>query len=370
MRDGGCGMCRSTSSGPVRRPSTRARRTTRSGSTRLAGTLPLAPEFDVEVSAVLESGRAAPIALVRGRRAPLRIARFEPQRNPVTVTTLGRTGSMLLMRVLAAHPEVLVYRPHRFEQRIASYWADVLLSLAEPAGYIRQIAPPPDVDDPAWWLGREAPDALGAARHARAGMARRARRSRTSRSPASSASRRSTTASSRPRTRRDAAAVRGEVEPARGRTAVGAVPRLARDLPGARLPRHGELDPVVQREAGRRRVRARGRGQRCRLRVVAGRRGPPGLLRAWERRRGSAHLVRYEDLVLDQERTVAGLLDYLGVDSGAETVAALRASDRRGAARAGDHATSDGPRGLRRALAARPQRRARASSASARSRRR
>ena len=68
-----------------------------------------------------------------------------------------------------------------------------------------------------------------------------------------------------------------------------------------------------------------------------------GLLRAWERRAGSAHLVRYEDLILDQERTVAGLLDYLGVDSGTETVAALRARIGEELPELADHATSDGP---------------------------
>ena len=128
----------------------------RIGFRSLSGTLALTPEFEVDVQAVLEGGGHAPIGTVRGRRAPLRSS-FEPRRRPVLVTTLGRTGSMLLMRLLSSHPEVLVYRPHRFEQRIASYWADLLLALAEPASYIRQIAPPGDVEAPAWWLGRDAP---------------------------------------------------------------------------------------------------------------------------------------------------------------------------------------------------------------------
>ena len=42
------------------------------------------------------------------------------------LTTLGRTGSMALMRMLEAHPEVLVYRPHRYEQQVAGDRLDVL----------------------------------------------------------------------------------------------------------------------------------------------------------------------------------------------------------------------------------------------------
>lgn len=47
------------------------------------------------------------------------------------------------------------------------------------------------------------------------------------------------------------------------------------------------------------------------------------LARAWERRRGRAHLVRYEDLVQDPEPALAALLDHVGVDSGAGTIAAM-----------------------------------------------
>ena len=150
-------------------------------------------------SAVLETAPAR-----RGRRSAAGARRCSPRssraRNPVLVTTLGRTGSMLLMRMLEAHPEVLVYRPYRFEQRIASYWADMLLALAEPASYIRQIAPAADLDDPAWWLGSERRcRGACATRRCRSGSA--AKRSRRWRARSSSASRRSTTASSRPPTR-------------------------------------------------------------------------------------------------------------------------------------------------------------------------
>ena len=299
MTDGGCGACRSTSSGPGPRPSTRAAPDEHDRLPRAGRHAAARPGVRARGERGARSGRGrSDRRRSRGRRAPLRSA-FEPRRNPVTVTTLGRTGSMLLMRLLAAHPEVLVYRPHRFEQRIASYWADVLLSLAEPA----ELHPP---DRSA--AGRRRPGVVARARRrrCRGGCATRPSRS-------GSAARRSRTLAAivpaahrgglRPHRRDDGhrrrAAVRGEVEPARGGPAHGAVPRLARDLPGARLPRHGQLDPVLQREAGRRRASgARRRVSDADYVVVARAAGRPACVRAWERRRGSAHLVRYEDLVL------------------------------------------------------------------------
>lgn len=306
----------------------------------LAGTLPLAPEFDVEVSAVLESGVAAPIALIRGRRAPLRSG-FEPQRNPVTVTTLGRTGSMLLMRVLAAHPEVLVYRPHRYEQRIAGYWADVLLSLAEPAGYIRQIAPPPDVDDPAWWLGRAAPMPWGL----RDTPVQEWLGGEAVEDLAVTCQQRIEAVYDRIVATTDTADAGLFAEKSNLRTA-GLLVELYPDSREIFLVRdfRDMISSILSFNAKRGAAgfgRADAGSEADYVSSLGG--WATGLMRAWERRRGSAHLLRYEDLVLDQERTVAGLLDYLGVDSGAETVAAVRASVGEELPELADHATSDGP---------------------------
>lgn len=306
----------------------------------LAGTLTLAPDFDVEVSAVLENGAAAPIASVRGRRAPLRSA-FEPRRNPVTVTTLGRTGSMLLMRVLAAHPEVLVYRPHRFEQRIASYWADVLLSLAEPAGYIRQIAPPPDVDDPGWWLGREAPLPWGL----RDTDVQEWLGGEAVEDLAAICQQRIEAVYDRIVVTTDTADAALFAEKSNLRAA-GLLTELYPDSREIFLVRdfRDMVSSILSFNAKRGAAGFGRAGASSDADYVSSLGGwATGLLRAWERRAGSAHLVRYEDLILDQERTVAGLLDYLGVDSGTETVAALRARIGDELPELADHATSDGP---------------------------
>jgi len=69
-----------------------------------------------------------------------------------------------------------------------------------------------------------------------------------------------------------------------------------------------------------------------------------GLTAAWERRRGAAHLVRYEDLVLAPERALGDLLGYLGVDAGAATVAAIIEELHGEMPELRDHSTSDGAR--------------------------
>jgi len=306
----------------------------------LTGTLPLGPEFDVEVSAVLETGATAPIASVRGRRAPLRSS-FEPRRSPLMVTTLGRTGSMLLMRLLSAQPEVLVYRPHRFEQRIASYWADVLLSLAELAGYIRQIAPPPDVDDPAWWLGRAAALPWGlrdaAVQEWLGGDAVE--------DLAASCQQRIEALYDRIVATTDTADAPVFAEKCNLRAA-GVLAELYPDSRELFLVRdfRDMVSSILSFNAKRGAAGFGRAGSASDADYVSSLGGwATGLLRAWERRRDSAHLVRYEDLVMDQERTVAGILDYLRIDAGSRTVAALRAHIDEELPELADHATSDGP---------------------------
>ena len=96
-----------------------------------------------------------PMATIHGRREPLHTG-FEPTIAPLMVTTLGRTGSTMMMKVLATHPEVVAYRPFEHEPRVATYWLGVLSSLADPVSYRRQIDPTGGLDG-AWWLGTEPP---------------------------------------------------------------------------------------------------------------------------------------------------------------------------------------------------------------------
>jgi hypothetical protein len=51
--------------------------------------------------------------------------------------------------------------------------------------------------------------------------------------------------------------------------------------------------------------------------------GVEQLLRSWNLRSETAHLVRYEDLILEPERTLRGMFDYLHVDASDDTVAGV-----------------------------------------------
>jgi hypothetical protein len=127
----------------------------RSGFYATVNTLRLGREFTISILAVLEDESRIEFATVRGRRSVLRSS-FEPRLSPLVVTTLGRTGSTIAVRLLAAHPEVVAYPPFRDEPRVASYWIEVLLALSDPSSYRRQLAPGRGGDGP-WWLGEHMP---------------------------------------------------------------------------------------------------------------------------------------------------------------------------------------------------------------------
>ena len=82
-------------------------------------TLGLAQEFELTVSAGVGEHRDVPLAAVRGRRTPL-TTDFQPTLQPLLVTSLGRSGSTWLMRLLNNHAGVVSYRPLEFESRVAT----------------------------------------------------------------------------------------------------------------------------------------------------------------------------------------------------------------------------------------------------------
>lgn len=94
-------------------------------------TLGLGPEFEVRVRATADGAPVARIGVVRGRRRPL--APPQPSRlRALLLTSIGRTGTTLLARLLAAHPAIVAYRRHPYEARAAKYWLHLLKTLARP----------------------------------------------------------------------------------------------------------------------------------------------------------------------------------------------------------------------------------------------
>ena len=302
--------------------------------------LVLPPRHEVQVRAVLEDGSRPLLGTIAAERAPLRTG-YRPRRQPILITTFGRSGSMLLMRLLGSHPEVLAYKPYRYEQRVASYWIDLLLTLSEPTTYLRGIVPDRDVDDRTWWLGtnmtmpwplrdQRVQDWLG-------GDA-------------------ITDLAVMSQERIDATYERIAAETGTGRERYFPeksnlrVSNIAAEL----YPDGRELflvrdfrDMVASVFAYDRKRGLAGFGRtdaESDVEYVERLGGwVDSLAHAWERRRDRSHLIRYEDLVRDPERSVTELLEHLDVDSSAPTVRSMLAGLSQDVPELREHHTSESP---------------------------
>jgi hypothetical protein len=298
------------------------------------GALDLHREFELRVRAVLASGAHAPIGTVAGRRPPLRTS-FAPRLQPLMVTGPGRSGSTIFMQMLSGHPDVLAWPPFQEEPRVVTYWIEVLRALARPDSFMRQVAPAGDLNED-WWLGGRDPrprslsDAGVQEWLAREGVEELA------------------------------AFAQARIESLYGRVAADAgheratyfaeklrndiVPDLAWELyPEAREvflvrdPRDVLASVLASnRKRGERPPPAdplRWIGEEFRGRIEA-------VAESWERRRDSAHLVRYEDLMLEPSATLASLLEYLELDAGDAAVAQMLASAEQSVPGMSEHRTT------------------------------
>ena len=216
----------------------------------MIGVVGLRPEFELDVQAVLENGMRVPMAHIRARHEPLRTG-YDPLIRPIVLTCLGRSGTTWVMRMLRHHPEVVVYDRHPYEQTYAKYWMHMLRVLSQPADHINsyeeetfhneifELGYNPFYDvvvsqqkEAREWFGREYVERLGALlpdEHRR---------------PLHD-DRRSTGPGAADLLRREAPVA--ELHPGAD---VGDLSEGEGDLPGARLPRHGVLDPRVRPQAG------------------------------------------------------------------------------------------------------------------------
>ena len=288
----------------------------------VVNSLNLSREFEILVRARLNDASRVNLATLRGRREPLRTG-FEPGIDTLMVTTLGRTGSTIMMKVLATHPEIVAYRPFEHEPRAATYWLGVMTTLTDPISYRRQINPSGDIDG-TWWIGTKPPlprrlrdpgltrwidvDAVG-----EIGAFCQSRIEAVYKEIASAAG------LSQPRFFAE------KYRPDR-------TPDMTWELyPGARevILVRDFRDMVASMFAynakrGREGFRRDLFDDDAQYVVKEIKGGVSSLAAAWNARRETAHLVRYEDLVLDPQNTVASLLRYLGLDGGehAEAMAA------------------------------------------------
>lgn len=296
----------------------------RSGFFGTFSALALAPRFELQLDLRLEDKTRLPLAVLRGAREPV-VSPFRPRLRPLVLTTLGRTGSTAVVRMLASHPEVVAYRPFEYEPRVATYWVDVFRGLSDPAAYRRQLDPTGTIDG-TWWLGRDAPQP------------------RPIRDPAlqpwlevtaigelaAMAQQRIERLYCEVAAGQDRAGASFFVEKYRA----DAVPELmlelypdAREVVLVRDFRDMVASMFAYNEKRGRQGFRRDRSTTDRDYVLDNLSGSVAAIAgAWSRRSSRSHLLRYEDLVLNPEDTIAGLLDHLGLDAGDAAVEPMIAS--------------------------------------------
>lgn len=109
----------------------------------------LPPAFELRVEANLEGDKrddGIPIAVIRGTHSRPYTS-FRPSLQPLSLTSLGRTGTTLLIQMLAAHPAVVAKRVFPYETRIAGWWLHALTVLAGHANLAMSSHPDTFLDD-------------------------------------------------------------------------------------------------------------------------------------------------------------------------------------------------------------------------------
>ncbi len=113
--------------------------------------LGLPENFDIQIRAIFKDRSWGEIGVVHGRRSKL-VPTYEPGIHPLVVNTLGRTGSSWMMRLLGNHPSVVAYKPFQKEPRVASYWLQMLRTVAEPRSYLQAVEATTMYGN-LWWTG-------------------------------------------------------------------------------------------------------------------------------------------------------------------------------------------------------------------------
>jgi hypothetical protein len=94
------------------------------------GTVGFAPAFTLGVGVVFEDGRRQMIAEIRGTQQLT--SAFTPSMQPIMISSLGRSGSTLLMRILGEHPDIVIERRFPYEAYVCSYWMHFIQVLSTP----------------------------------------------------------------------------------------------------------------------------------------------------------------------------------------------------------------------------------------------
>jgi hypothetical protein len=109
------------------------------------GLLGLPRHFELEMDALLvgeslDNRVRVPLARIHGSRRGW--PHVSSKRQPLMLTGIGRTGTTWMMRLLAEHPELVTSRQFPYEVRPAAYWMHVMKVLSDPGDH--QLSTQPD----------------------------------------------------------------------------------------------------------------------------------------------------------------------------------------------------------------------------------
>jgi hypothetical protein len=275
------------------------------------GALSLRSKFEISIRVKLASGLHVRIGTIEGERQEMS-SDYEPFVEPLMVNTVGRSGSTWLTWLLNCHPEVVAFKPFEHETRVASYWVTALQELSQPQSFLTQLDPP-DLAARRWWLGD-------------AGANRGALKDQELRRWLGNHSIRALAAICQSRIDAFYCANTAMSQHERYFVEKFSPWQVVPDLLSELYPNAKELILVrdfrdmfcsIRSFNEKRGVQGFGRdradGDRDYIKTMV--RGfANAVLGRWRQRASTAHLVRYEDLVLDPAGTLRQLLGYLGLD--------------------------------------------------------
>jgi len=122
------------------------------GFSGLLATLELESEFELALRAVLADGTTAAIGTIAGWCEDL-ASGYEPVLEPLLVTSLGRSGSTILMHLLSQAGDVVCGSSYPYELRIGKYWLQLLAVATSPADVEHSVTRD-GVGASPFWVGR------------------------------------------------------------------------------------------------------------------------------------------------------------------------------------------------------------------------
>lgn len=117
----------------------------------LVGLIGMERNATLTLRVALDDGSSVTVGSVSVDRKPLQ-PDYVPRLQPLVLSTLGRSGSTWLMQILAAHPEVVTFRHFPYESTPAKYWLHMLRVAAEPVNIV-QSGNPKSSHTNLWWVG-------------------------------------------------------------------------------------------------------------------------------------------------------------------------------------------------------------------------